>query len=71
MVAEFRPLLLSDEDHCDTATGKVLMIANVLICGKEDVEACIFGSLDEISVLQAVPTLLRSGCYLAVSEKKA
>jgi len=50
MRAEKRPLLFAQDDDCYLATGKILLVAHVLVSGQQQVETCAFGGTQQVAV---------------------
>ena len=55
---QYPPMDCGQHDDGDFTTGQVLLILDVLVSGHEQVEAILFGSVQEISVFEFGPALL-------------
>jgi hypothetical protein len=52
------PLLLAEYDDCDLPTAEILLVADVLVRGQQDVETGLFRNHQEVAIPESLPALL-------------
>ena len=55
MKSDIRPLLISEHNNGDSSPGKILLVADILIRGQQQVVAAVFGLPKQLTILELVP----------------
>ena len=71
MLADDRPDIRTKYDHRQTASDKVLLVADVLIRCDHDIEAGLLGNLQQFAILKLRLPLHVGECANFVADKQA
>ncbi len=63
MAPDARPRSRAQDNNGKPSSGEVLLITQILIGCNEHVIACLLGSIEQLSIDKARPTLLISSCH--------
>ena len=59
-----RPVIRVDDDECEVASGKILLVTDAFVCCDHDIKACLLSYSEEVSIGQFGPTAFISRFHL-------